>query len=97
MNVTIVATFIFPGEKSENKKLSQQQRREDQLAHLNADITAPLSPAPSAMDQLVRQDSMASTSSKPTSDHLPHDVHKFLKFAGMSCFRSILVYLMLKC
>lgn len=38
--------IVKAGEKEEKKKDSGQQKREDQLAHLNADITAPMSPAP---------------------------------------------------
>ena len=77
----------FSGEKDDLKKSeSQRQRREDQLAHLNADITAPLSPAPSSSEQsvssLARQDSVASTPGAAVSSPLPHDVQKFLKFAG---------------
>ena len=36
------------GEKQDKKKDGTQQKREDQLSHLNADITAPLSPAASS-------------------------------------------------
>lgn len=70
------------------QKDQPQQRREDQLAHLNMDLQAPASPASNAMgtaaDQgpLTRENSIMSMSL--VSSNLPPDTQRFLKFAGIS-------------
>jgi hypothetical protein len=76
------------GEKDTRKpRDSLAQRREDQFAHLNVDITMPMSPSPAASSSqdvvglLSRENSVASVVSMTSS--LPPDTQKFLKFAGM--------------
>lgn len=82
--------MIFSGEKDGLKKReSHQQRREDQLAHLNVEVAAPSSPSPVISSEiehapvLSREDSFMSVS---YMSNLPADTQKFLKFAGMLFF-----------
>ena len=75
-----VVHSIISGEKESKPREQQQQKREDQLAHLNIDF-APASPAAggSSMDNsllISRENSVASIVGLPT------DTQKFLKFAG---------------
>ena len=81
--------WIISGEKDTRKpRDSLAQRREDQLAHLNVDITMPMSPAPSSSQDVVsllsRENSVASVVSMTCA--LPPDTQKFLKFAGRCNF-----------
>ena len=91
-----IIVFCFPlaGEKDNQKKTDlQPTKREDQLAHLNADIMAPASPAAPTGSQsdstvgahptvITREDSVMSVSAVTAT--LPPDTQKFLKFAGLS-------------
>lgn len=68
------------------KPVETHPRREDQLAHLNAEMAPPSpsasnNPAASAETSmpLTRENSVASVSSLA---HLPPDAQKFLRFAG---------------
>lgn len=85
--------FVLVGEKDSQKKNDlHPPKREDQLAHLNADIMAPASPAAATDSQqdasganahpsvITREDSVMSVSAVTAT--LPPDTQKFLKFAG---------------
>lgn len=83
-------TCLPLGEKDKKKdRDSADQRREDQLSHLNlSDDLAPPSPSPApttsdgavSAGALTRENSIMSVSSAATN--LPPDTQKFLKFAG---------------
>ncbi|XP_064606987.1 E3 ubiquitin-protein ligase HUWE1-like isoform X3 [Liolophura sinensis] len=77
--------LVHAGEKDGLKKReSHQQRREDQLAHLNVEVAAPSSPSPAISSEiehaplLSREDSFMSVS---YMSNLPADTQKFLRFA----------------
>ena len=95
-------TFVSIGEKDSQKKTDlQPSKREDQLAHLNADIMAPASPAAATDSQsdtagqnsphpsvITREDSVMSVSAVTAT--LSPDTQKFLKFAGLVLSLEIL-------
>ncbi|XP_023930490.1 E3 ubiquitin-protein ligase HUWE1 [Lingula anatina] len=77
--------IVHAGEKDSGKpkeSSSVQQRREDQTAHLNIEVQAPMSPyMPSSSQELpglTRENSVMSVSSIA---NLPPDTQKFLRFA----------------
>ncbi|XP_046372246.1 E3 ubiquitin-protein ligase HUWE1-like isoform X1 [Haliotis rufescens] len=81
----VEAFFIVHAGEKEVKPVETHPRREDQLAHLNAEMAPPSpsasnNPAASAETSmpLTRENSVASVSSLA---HLPPDAQKFLRFA----------------
>jgi len=74
--------LVHAGEKDSKKKETPQKRQEDQLAHINIDITAPMSPAaPSSGENSSTSLLSRENSVQAIASNVHPDTQKFLNFA----------------